>query len=80
MLRSMGFLMSKIYSLVTPFRSKPALFARVCLPGRRTGSQTALRRGNHAKSVGIDLNRLPLLDLSLIHHRTRHRRANLKNA
>jgi len=32
MLRSMGFLMRKSHSLLSPFNSQPALFARVCLP------------------------------------------------
>src|SRR3990170_7511522 len=72
--------LSKIHSLVNPFHSQPALFARVCLPGRRTCSQATLRRGNHAKSVGIDLNRLPLLDLSPTHHHARHRCSTLQNA
>jgi hypothetical protein len=79
--------MSKIHSLVNPFHSPPALFARVCPPGQRAGSQTTLHRGNHAKSVGIDLNRLvcrqaglPLLDLSPTQHYTARRCANLQNA
>jgi hypothetical protein len=88
MLRSMGFLMSKIHSLVNPFHSKPALFARVCLPapwqaglpGRRTGSQATLRRHHHRKTVSADLNLYPSADLSLTPHHTRHRCPTLQNA
>jgi hypothetical protein len=88
MLRSMGFLMSKTHSLVNPFHSQPALFARVCLPapwqaglpGRRTGSQATLHRHHHRKSIGAKLNLHPIVELSLTNHHTRHRRATLQNA
>jgi len=64
----------------SPFHSQPALVARVRLPWQRTGFEATWRRGNHAKSVGIDLSRLPLLDLSPTQHHTRHRCATLQNA
>ena len=80
MLRSMGFLMSKIHSLLNPFHSHPAVFARVCLPRRRTGSEATLHRHHHRKSIGAKLNPHPIVELSLTNHHTRHRRATLQNA
>ena len=88
MLSSMGFLMSKIHSLVNPFHSQPALFARVCLPApwqaglpwRRTSSEATLHLGNNGKSIGVELNLHPYADLSLTRRHTLRCSATLQNA
>jgi hypothetical protein len=45
----MGFFMRKIQMLLNPFISQPDVFAGVYLPARRSGRETRLHRGNHAK-------------------------------
>ena len=62
--------MKKTQSLLSPFNSQPAVFARVCLPAPKTGSEAALRRRHHGKSIGADLNLHPLPILSLTKHHT----------
>ena len=67
----MGFFMTKTQPFLSPFNSQSVLFARgVYLPGRRSGSQAPWHRGNHGKSIGVELNLHPLLDLSLTKRRT----------
>jgi len=75
----MGFLMTKTYSLLSPFHSHPAVFARVRLPWRRTGSEATLRRRHHRKSVGVYLNLLPLFDLFRLRRTTLRAAAPLYN-
>ena len=42
--------------LLNPFISLPDVFAGVYLPARRSGSETRLHRGNHAKLTSVELN------------------------
>jgi hypothetical protein len=64
--------MKNIQLLLSPFHPQPALFARVYLPAPwqaglpgRTRCETTVRRPHHRKSLGVYLNLLPVLDLSL---------------
>ena len=75
----MGFFMRKTQMLLSPFNSQPAVFARVCLLAPKSGSKTPLHRSHHRKSTNVELNLLPLLDLSLTHHHPRRRSATLKS-
>jgi len=62
---SMGFFMRKIQMLLSPFISQPAVFAGVYLPTLRSGCEARSHRANHAKTTSVELNLLPLVDLSL---------------
>ena len=52
----MGFFMRKIQMLLNLFISQPDVFAVVYLPARRSGCETRLHRGNHAKPTSVELN------------------------
>jgi hypothetical protein len=72
--------MKKTQSLLSPFSSQPALFARVCLPAQRIGAKAALRPRRHEKSIRGNLNPHPQAILSLIKHPTLRRTAALQSA
>jgi len=76
----MGFLMRKTQPLLGSVNFQPAVFARVCLLMRGSGCEARLHRGNHAKPDTVELNLLPLVDLSLTQRHTRHRCATLQSA
>jgi hypothetical protein len=44
--------MTKTHSLLSPFNSHPARFARVCLPAQRSRCETLLDRRNHKNNLG----------------------------
>jgi hypothetical protein len=64
----MGFFMRKIQMLLNPFISQPDVFAGVYLPARRSGCETPLHRGNHAKLTSLELNLHRLTVLSPFKH------------
>ena len=67
----MGFFMRKIQMLLNPFISQPDVFAGVYLPARRSGCETRLHRGNHAKPTSVELNLHRLTVLSPFKHPSR---------
>ena len=72
--------MRKTQPLLGPVNFQPAVFARVCLLMRGSGCEAPLHCGNYAKPTTVELNLLPLVDLSLTQRHTRHRCATLQSA
>jgi hypothetical protein len=60
--------MRKIQMFLNPFISQPDVFAGVYLPARRSGCETRLHRGNHAKPITVELNLHRLTVLSPFKH------------
>ena len=64
--------------LISPFYILQAVFAQVCLPApwqaglpvRKSCFEPTLRRSDHGKSIGVQLNFHLYADLSLTKHRT----------
>ncbi len=71
--------MKKTAPLLSPLNSLPAIFARVCLPALKSGSQAASHRRHHGKSIAAELNLHPLIVLSLTKRHTPRRSATLQS-